>query len=169
MRRAHFGQGAEHVLPDVFAVAAERVEEVKQLFRALPLRGLARRLRPTEVAGKNGELEPRRVLPQVVFRMHDLALNLALILNTVVLMTTVACVTALLFYRRRDATLLRRTEGPPIKHVSFYIPKKRDAASRAKAYAEAPIDEHIARFAEAEQQAILADDAEFRFHSGVTA
>ena len=45
---------------------------------------------------------------------------------------------ALLFYRRRDATLLRRTEGPPIKHVSFYIPKKRDAASRAKAYAEAP-------------------------------
>lgn len=39
----------------------------------------------------------------------------------------------------------------------------------AKAYAEAPIDEHIARFAEAEQQAILADDAEFRFHSGVAA
>ncbi|GGE43912.1 tRNA-(ms[2]io[6]A)-hydroxylase [Halopseudomonas oceani] len=39
----------------------------------------------------------------------------------------------------------------------------------AKGYADGPIDEHVARFADVEREAILADDADFRFHSGVAA
>ena len=39
----------------------------------------------------------------------------------------------------------------------------------AKNYAGEPIDEHIARFAAVERDAIFADDADFRFHSGVAA
>ncbi len=37
----------------------------------------------------------------------------------------------------------------------------------AKLYAKQPIDERIAFFAEVERQAILTEDTEFRFHSGV--
>ncbi|QEY58778.1 tRNA-(ms[2]io[6]A)-hydroxylase [Pseudomonas sp. C27(2019)] len=37
----------------------------------------------------------------------------------------------------------------------------------AKLYAKQPIDQRIAFFAEVEREAILTEDAEFRFHSGV--
>ena len=39
----------------------------------------------------------------------------------------------------------------------------------AHSYAAGPIDDRIALFSEQEAQAVLADDQEFRFHSGVAA
>jgi tRNA 2-(methylsulfanyl)-N6-isopentenyladenosine37 hydroxylase len=44
-----------------------------------------------------------------------------------------------------------------------------DYLKLARANAEGEIDDRIALFREREQQAVLADDAEFRFHSGVAA
>lgn len=44
-----------------------------------------------------------------------------------------------------------------------------DYLKLARSYAAGPIDDRIALFAEVEGQAVLADDREFRFHSGVAA
>ena len=44
-----------------------------------------------------------------------------------------------------------------------------DYLTLAQRYADGPIDDRIALFAEQEAQAITADDAAFRFHSGVAA
>tara|TARA_R110000764_G_scaffold14070_2_gene40412 strand:+ start:349 stop:948 length:600 start_codon:yes stop_codon:yes gene_type:complete len=44
-----------------------------------------------------------------------------------------------------------------------------DYLKLARANAEGEIDDRIALFREVERQAVLADDAEFRFHSGVAA
>ncbi|MEH6566309.1 MAG: tRNA-(ms[2]io[6]A)-hydroxylase [Halopseudomonas sp.] len=44
-----------------------------------------------------------------------------------------------------------------------------DYLKLARSYADGPIDDRIALFAEAEGQAVVADDADFRFHSGVAA
>lgn len=44
-----------------------------------------------------------------------------------------------------------------------------DYLKLAHSYAAGPIDDRIALFSEQEAQAVLADDQEFRFHSGVAA
>ena len=44
-----------------------------------------------------------------------------------------------------------------------------DYLNMARQYADGPIDERVAFFAEIERQAILTPDTEFRFHSGVAA
>jgi len=44
-----------------------------------------------------------------------------------------------------------------------------DYLKLAHSYAAGPIDDRIALFSEQEAQAVLADDQEFRFHSGVVA
>ena len=62
MRGPHVRQGTQHVLPDVLAVAAERVPRNVELFRALPLRGLPAGCEPRRVARQDRKLEPRRVL-----------------------------------------------------------------------------------------------------------
>ena len=44
-----------------------------------------------------------------------------------------------------------------------------DYLKLAGKYAQGPIDERVAFFAEVEAEAVMADDSEFRFHSGVAA
>lgn len=54
---------------------------------------------------------------------------------------------------------LLKSEG---RHYQDYL-------GMAQQYADGPIDDRVAHFAEVERQAILTPDAEFRFHSGVAA